>query len=111
MRVKRWDNAKTRSEVEALNIPDTLLNGYNKMKIDRNSVIDLSEPIYESSINKIVSVLKHNNIDKITISHQSENLLDILAIFEDNGCQIGELTKINQYHTNKLVNAVSVKVG
>jgi hypothetical protein len=75
-----------------------ILEAFLDMKERKNELLDFGRrTIWEKDIPKIVESLKENGIETFTFSARCTDAIETAAKFEEAGCHLIGLTKINDY--------------
>jgi hypothetical protein len=69
---------------------------YNDSLEAENETLDFGDVIWEQDIEEIIAFCKDNGFKEITISSTFSSLITILAKFEELGCKMDGLTKVNK---------------
>lgn len=69
---------------------------YNDSMEAENETLDFGDVVWEHDIEEIIAFCKENGIDHITISSNFSGLIPTLARFEELGCKMAGLTKVNR---------------
>ena len=79
-----------------------------------NETIDFNDVIWDRDIEEIIAFCKENGIDHITISSNFSSLIPTLAKFEELGCKMAGLVKVNlrfiSYRTGKHEQVPAIKM-
>jgi hypothetical protein len=73
---------------------------YNNSLEAENETLDFSEVIWPQDIPEIVDFCKANGFEEITISSTFSSMITVLAKFEELGCKMAGLTKVNKRWTD-----------
>ena len=74
----------------------TVYWAYNNSLEAENETLDLDDVVWPTDVKDIVDFCKENGIDHLTISSTFSSLITILAKFEELGCKMDGLTKVNK---------------
>ena len=88
----------------------TLYQAYKDSKKAGNDVLNFYETIWEKDIESIIDLCRKNNMDEITISGISSNMLEILAGFEKYGCKLNGLASAKDRFNGQMVPALAVRI-
>jgi len=69
---------------------------YNDSLEAENETLDFGDVIWEQDIEEIIAFCKNNGFKEITISSTFSSLIPTLAKFEELGCKMAGLTKVNR---------------
>ena len=102
--------------LEEVGINRTFYWAYLRTQDTTNETIDFNDVVWETDIIGIIENCHEFEIDEITISSAFSGLLNVLAKFEEQGCQILGLTKVtNRFidcFTNEpqVLNAMKIRI-
>ena len=88
----------------------TMYRAYLDNKKAKNECLNFYEIIWEKDVEYIIDLCRKNNIDKITISGVSSNMLETLARFEQYGCKLNGLTSVKDRFNDQTVPALAIKM-
>ena len=91
------DNCK---DLKAAGINPTAFWAYRYSKEADNELLDFHEVIWDKDIEAIVKICRENGIEEFTISSTSSSLTEVLAKFDEYGCKIEGITKVNATYTD-----------
>ena len=84
--------------IKAKNTKDlnaTLVRAYWTSQEAENDRLDFSDVIWESDIKECTEFMRENGVKEFTISSQFSSLIETLEGFEEAGCHMTGLTKVN----------------
>ena len=87
--------AKGNSKLSYYGLNYTTYWAYNYSMEAENETLNFGDVVWEYDIEEIIAFCKENGIDHITISSTFSSLITILAKFEELGCKMAGLTKVN----------------
>ena len=97
-------------EMELWRNHSTMYRAYLDSKKAGNDVLNFYETIWEKDIESIIDLCRKNNMDEITISGISSNMLEILAGFEKYGCKLNGLASAKDRFNGQMVPALAVRM-
>lgn len=81
-----------------------------------NELIDLNDVVWENDVKPIIEHCKEFGIKQITISSNFSGAIQMLGLFEDNGCKVMGLKKVKSQYTDfysqeyRIINAVIIQM-
>src|SRR5574344_524691 len=99
MKKINWiENLKAKGEFKLSDhkINYTVYWAYNNSLEAENETLDLDDVVWPTDVKDIVDSCRENGIDHLTISSTFSSLITILAKFEELGCKMDGLTKVNK---------------
>lgn len=73
---------------------------YNNSLEAENETLDFEDVIWEQDIEETIAFCKDNGFKEITISSTFSSMITVLAKFEELGCKMAGLTKVNKRWTD-----------
>ncbi len=89
---------------------NTLFSAYQSTKKAGNERLNFDEIIWGRDIELIIKLLKEFGISEFTISSAASNLMEILAIFQNNNIVIRGIVGIKEPYDERKVPAILMKV-
>lgn len=98
-------------EMELWRKYSTMYRAYLDSKKTKNDDgLNFYEIIWEKDVESIIDLCRKNNMDEITISGVSSNMLETLAQFEQYGCKLNGMTSIKDRFNDQTVPALAIKM-
>ena len=99
MIIERFEEARNSDKsLDELGINPTLYRAYMGSNESGNVLIDFSDMVWDSEVKEIVSQLREARVVVFTVSSGFPGLIEVLAEFVNNGCQLIGITKVNSRH-------------
>ena len=81
--------------VEKGDIALEIWRAYEKSRDNENDILNFYDVIWRRDVEALITCMKENGIKEFTYSCRSTDAVEILWLFKESGCTIGEMVEVN----------------